>query len=107
MKARVIGTIKIQEDGKVMVRAQPSDREAVLTALKPALVWMDTDYCATRRPLGYMLVDYGQLKVGLDEPSESVTIDIFDEMMVGLTKEDARALARRLKDCADELEPRQ
>jgi hypothetical protein len=107
MKARVIATIKIQENGRVMLRAQPSDREAVLMALKPALVWMDADYCATRRPLGYMLVDYGQLKVGLDEPSESVTIDIFDEMMVGLTKKDARALARRLEDYADELEPRQ
>jgi hypothetical protein len=107
MKERVIATIKVQESGLVMIRAQPSDREAVLTALKPALVWMDADYCTTRRPLGYTLVDYGALRVGLDEPSESVTIDIFDEIMVGLTKEDARALARRLEECANELEPRQ
>src|SRR2546430_975951 len=106
MKARVIGTIKIQENGRGMVWAQPSDREVVLMALKAALVWMDADYCATRRPLGFMLVDYGALKVDVDEPSESVTIDIFDEMMVGLTKEDARALAKRIEDCADKLEPR-
>jgi hypothetical protein len=90
-----------------MIRARLSDREAVLMALQPALMMMEADYCATRRHLGYTLVDYGQLKVGLDEPSESVTIDIFDEMMVGLTKKDARALARRLEDYADELEPRQ
>jgi hypothetical protein len=38
MKERVIATIKVQESGRVMIRAQPSDRDAVLTALKPALV---------------------------------------------------------------------
>ena len=47
------------------------------------------------------------MQIGIDKPSEKVTIDIFDEMMVGLTKEDARALARRLEESADKLEPRQ
>ena len=41
MKAKVIGTIKIQENGRVMVWAQPSDREAVLMALKE-LTQMDS-----------------------------------------------------------------
>jgi hypothetical protein len=107
MKERVIGTIQIRENGQAMVKALPSDREAVLMALEPVLLWLHAEECASRQPLGYMLVNYGALQVGLDEPSESVTIDIFDEMMVGLTKEDARALARRLDDCADKLEPRQ
>jgi hypothetical protein len=63
MKERVIATIKVQESGRVMIRAQPSDRDAVSAALEPALVWLDVDRCATRRPLGYTLVNYGALKV--------------------------------------------
>ena len=106
---KVIGTIKVLQNGKAMIKARDSDREAVRATLEFVLWWLNDcpDHPSAHRPLGFTVLDDGMMQIGIDKPSESVTIDIFDEMMVGLTKEDARALARRLEDCADKLEPRQ
>jgi len=104
----VIATIKVLQNGKAILKALPSDHEEVLMTLRYILLpWLHDGVLAAHRPLGLTVLDDGSLKVDVDEPSESVTIDVFDEMMVGITKEEARAVARRLEECADKLEPRQ
>jgi hypothetical protein len=90
-----------------MVKASPSDREAVLSSLELTLLWLRADHQSTHQPLGFTVLDDGAVQIGIDKPSDSVTIDVFDEMMVGITKEEARAVAKQLEHCADKLEVRQ
>jgi hypothetical protein len=104
---KVIGTIKVHQSGKIMVKASPSDREAVLSSLELVLGWLHADVAADHHPLGFTVLDDGAVQIGIDKPSDSVTIDVFDEMMVGITKEEARAAAKQLEYCADKLEVRQ
>jgi len=106
---KVIGTVKVLQNGKAMIKARDSDREAVIATLEFVLWWLNDcpDHPSAHRPLGYTVLDDGSVQVGIDKPSESVTIDVFNEIMVGVTKEEARALAKRLKNAADKLEPRQ
>jgi hypothetical protein len=103
---KVIGTIKVLQNGKAMIKALPSDQEAVRATLEFVLWWLNDrpDHPSAHRPLGFTVLDDGMLQIGIDKPSDSVTIDVFNEMMVGITKEDARAVARRLEECADKLE---
>src|SRR5262249_28548837 len=91
---KVIGTIKVLQNGKAMIKALPSDREAVMSSLELVLWWLNAndrpDHQSAHRPLGFTVLDDGALQIGVDKPSQSVTIDVFDEIMVGITKEEVR-----------------
>src|SRR5262249_55662329 len=62
---KVIGTVKVLQNGKAMIKARDSDREAVIATLEFVLWWLNDcpDHPSAHRPLGYTVLDDGSVQV--------------------------------------------